>query len=328
MASPPLAPETLAQDPRFVAWVTQPDPSTDAYWRQWLVDHPDQRTAVAQARTLVLFLHERQPDESATTEREWHRLRQELGDSEQQPATPVVPLTRRRRGYAAAAAVALLVGWWAAVRPFATQLYQTRVGETRRLELPDGSHVTLNASSQLRTRTDGWGRFSREVWLEGGAFFEVRKTTDQRRFVVRTDQTAIEVLGTRFDVRARRRATRVVLEEGRVQLRPAARPVLRLSPGDWVQFSDSTLTRRRVRAATYRSWTDNRFVFEAVPLAEVLQSLEDRYGYRIRLADPDLGKRTYTGILPIPADGRVLLRAVAETYGLTLRGTESDFDLQ
>lgn len=212
--------------------------------------------------------------------------------------------------------------WWQA------RVQQTSSGQTRTFTLADGSRVTLNANSRLRLQPDGWGRFSREVWLTGEAFFEIQKTTDHRHFVVHTDQTTIEVLGTKFDVLARRRRTNVVLLEGRVELRTPTRPALALTPGDWVQVAEHRTTRKRVRPEAYRAWIDQRLVFEAVPLADVLQTLEDRYGYRIQLADPALGQqRTYTGVLPALPDGGTLVRAVAETYGLRLTRSDSLFVL-
>ena len=337
MDSAPLEPAELAQDPNFVAWVLKPTPSLHARWDAAAARSLAEAEAIAQARALVLFLHRPDPLPDGLVDADWQRVKKTLaGDvpfaavsRPRQRISRVRPLTPQFSRWSAAATVAMLLaaGLWWQFRARQPTLLHTRSGQTRTVTLADGSRVTLNANSQLRLQPDGWGRFSREVWLTGEAFFEIQKTADRRRFVVHTDQTAVEVLGTAFNVLARRQRTNVVLLEGRVELRTETRPALALTPGDWVQVAPHQTTRRRVRAEAYRAWTENRLLFEAVPVAEVLQTLEDRYGYRIQLADPSLGQRTYTGILPALPEGQVLVQAVAETYGLKVTRTDSLFVL-
>lgn len=336
MDRPPFDPADLAQNPDFVAWVLRPTPLLVARWQAASSRSAADAEAIAQARALVLFLHRPDPLPAHLPDADWQRLQRTLALDRAADFHPPAP--RRagrvlrlpgRWGWLAAASVTLLLvaglAWQAWVRQ--PVVVRTASGQLRTLTLPDGSRVTLNANSRLRYQPGGWGRFDRRVWLEGEAFFEIQKTTDRRRFVVHTDQTAVEVLGTQFDVLARRRRTHVVLLEGRVELRTPARPPLALTPGDWVQVAEHRTTRRRVRPDAYRAWTEHRLVFEAVPLADVLQTLEDRYGYRIQLADPALGQRTYTGVLPALPDGGTLVRAVAETYGLRLTRSDSLFVL-
>ncbi len=95
--------------------------------------------------------------------------------------------------------------------------YHTTFGESRRVLLPDGSLVTLNANSSLRV-ADRWGRRTeREVWLNGEAFFSVRETKREGeavKFVVHTHDLNVEVRGTEFNVNTRKQQTRVVAERG------------------------------------------------------------------------------------------------------------------
>jgi transmembrane sensor len=338
MPEPSFSASELAQNELFIAWVLRPTPALDAHWQAVVAQSAQQARAIAQGQAMVLFLHQPEAVAAGQVDADWLRLQTAL--AEQPNEARAMPFTVQRtqpsvfrpvRWWAAASVALLLLAgglWWRSVA-FRDTYLTTRPGQTRVVDLPDGSRVTLNAASQLRTQTDGWGRFSREVWLTGEAFFEIQKTTDRRQFVVHTAQTNVAVLGTKFNVLARRQRTNVVLQEGRVRLETPTAPALMLTPGDWVQVADRQTTRRRVRAEDYRAWTTNRLVFEAVPVAEVLQTLEDRYGFRIQLANPTIGQRTYTGILPILPDGRVLLRAVAETYDLRVQSqTDSTYLLQ
>lgn len=66
--------------------------------------------------------------------------------------------------------------------------------------LPDGSTVWLNAGSKLFYQNDFTGT-TREVRLEGEAFFDIIKNTS-KPFIVHTAGIDIRVLGTAFNVKA------------------------------------------------------------------------------------------------------------------------------
>lgn len=94
--------------------------------------------------------------------------------------------------------------------------YSTTPGVTREIELPDGSSMILGAESSVDVA------FSREVrlvtLLAGEAFFDVARD-ESRPFTVRTGNAYVSVLGTRFNVNARKLETEVQVEEGRVKVK-------------------------------------------------------------------------------------------------------------
>ncbi|MFX8848460.1 FecR domain-containing protein, partial [Acinetobacter baumannii] len=55
------------------------------------------------------------------------------------------------------------------------QNIQTTYGQITEKILPDGSSVLLNANSSIRTSSFHSGN-TREVWLQGEAYFKVHKT--------------------------------------------------------------------------------------------------------------------------------------------------------
>ena len=83
-------------------------------------------------------------------------------------------------------------------RQKAEKLLSTKGSRSRSL-LPDGTTVWLNAGSKLYYENDFNG--TREVRLEGEAFFDVVKQTD-RPFIVHTSGIDIKVLGTAFNVKS------------------------------------------------------------------------------------------------------------------------------
>ncbi|MEI9806510.1 MAG: FecR domain-containing protein [Bacteroidota bacterium] len=77
---------------------------------------------------------------------------------------------------------------------------EAKKGSRSRSLLPDGTTVWLNAGSKLYYDGDFTGA-TREVRLEGEAFFDVVKQPD-RPFVVHTSGIDIKVLGTAFNVKS------------------------------------------------------------------------------------------------------------------------------
>jgi transmembrane sensor len=91
-------------------------------------------------------------------------------------------------------------------------------GKRSSILLPDGSRVWLNSGSRLVYPTVFKDK-SREVFLEGEAYFEV-SINKSKPFFVRTDALNIKVLGTRFSVQAFKSEKEyfAVLLEGKVSL--------------------------------------------------------------------------------------------------------------
>ena len=79
------------------------------------------------------------------------------------------------------------------------ELIVTKGGEYR-LRLVDGSLVIINSGSRLRFPVSFNGK-SREVFLSGGACFEVAKDS-LKPFIVHANEADVRVLGTLFDVSA------------------------------------------------------------------------------------------------------------------------------
>ena len=86
----------------------------------------------------------------------------------------------------------------------------------REIILPDGSRVTLNVGSDITFRDD-FGATSREVILNGAAFFNVVPDADIP-FRVYSGESIVEVTGTRFSVSEEEDHVQVSVLSGRVLL--------------------------------------------------------------------------------------------------------------
>lgn len=203
-----------------------------------------------------------------------------------------------RRAWAAAAILTLVFGsllyksWQRAPH---MQSFTTANAEQRKLDLPDGTKVTLNSASTLQFAQD----FAREVTLTGEAFFEVAHDRAQP-FLVHTANAQIKVLGTQFNVWSRQEETRVIVREGRVAFGGKEK-----QQGAVVELAAHQMSVLRGRAAPEPSrdvdaeytlgWLEGRIVFEQAALTEVITELEHVYDVKIVLADSKLQANTITG---------------------------------
>ncbi|WP_159469974.1 FecR family protein [Dyadobacter sp. 3J3] len=297
----------LAADDFFCKWVLSPDIDTDAFWMRWLGSHMELMANVEIARRMVLEIA-LESDENISEiviDRMWDNI---------VARTHEVPLKRpfyfNSWLMPVAACIAFTVIAFTVYRYHfdISHTYTTANGETRRIQLPDGSMVTLNANSKLDV-PGGWQRPDhREVWLEGEAFFKVRKQKEDgslTKFTVHTNDVNVEVKGTEFNVNTRKQQTGVLLSEGKVELflnkYSQGDEVVHMKPGDQVDFSTKkqTLVIRRIDdPVSVYSWKDNRWTFDKTPLSDVASLITDTYGIKVRIKGEWVSQQKVTGIIP------------------------------
>lgn len=340
-------PEELAADPTFIRWVQNPTPDTDAHWQSQIPDDGTRPTLVQKARSLVeLMQFESLPLDISDRQRLEEQFRRKLTEvaplRREPPKTPIRPVWRRTvtgwTAYSVAACVtmALLVGlWFWQQRTTAPDWnYKTAYGQTRRIELPDRSIVMLNANSRLRL-APGWTaenaneQTTREVWLEGEAFFAIRKKpgTGAALFTVHSGRVDVAVLGTTFNVTQRRGTTQVVLSTGRVRLEGLPTGIQLMTPGDRVVYRDTArlpghqrIERSRVNPANYAAWQQREWVLDNTSLSEIATMLNDQFGLTVTLANPALGERRLSGRMSIESP-EVFLENLSTILGVSARRT-------
>lgn len=199
------------------------------------------------------------------------------------------------RTFATAAAVALLcLSVWTAylyMQPVAIQTVST-LAETRTVNLPDGTSVTLNHYSTLtypeRFKTD-----NREVELNGEAYFEVSKDK-KHPFIVQTEAVDVRVLGTQFNVDAYRDSpdVRTTLLTGSVAVSNKSNSEhMILKPNEIAIYNkvEKKLTRKLLEDATDEiSWRHGEFIFDDVPLSDIARELSNSFGTTIQITDSTL----------------------------------------
>jgi transmembrane sensor len=212
-------------------------------------------------------------------------------------------------GLAAAAALAVFV----AVRPEPldpTQVYQTAKGESRLLELADGSHVRLNSASRLSVRLE---KSSRNIELaEGEAAFDVAKDAN-RPFLIGVGDRSIRVVGTEFDVLRHDGLLKVTVRRGIVAVQapdasPQSEPVL-LKIGDQLehQAGDRVSSVRHVDPEAAFAWREGELIYIDQPLTEVVADLNRYFATPVRVAGAAANLR-FSGVLKIDREEDVVRR--------------------
>jgi ferric-dicitrate binding protein FerR (iron transport regulator) len=167
--------------------------------------------------------------------------------------------------------------------------------------LPDGSQVFLNTRSSL-IYTEKLFRRKRTASLVGEAYFEITENPG-RPFLLDAEGVRIEVLGTRFNVRAypEDETIETTLLSGKVRisrLNPSTGKLqsVILSPEHQAVFYklEERFIMDKVDPVTAVSWTKTPLRFDNESLESLITKLQDRYGVKILLSDDDIGNYRIT----------------------------------
>jgi ferric-dicitrate binding protein FerR (iron transport regulator) len=191
--------------------------------------------------------------------------------------------------------------------------------------LPDQSVVTLNTNSKISYAAGIENIEERELWLEGEAFFEIKHIEVNnklaRRFVVHTGKLNVEVLGTSFNINNKESVTNVTLNTGKIRLgvKGAPQTIVYMQPGDFIQYSskENLLLKKNVKPELYSVWKDKKVLVKDMPLAEIIQLIEDNYDYTVIAEDNELDNLKISGTL-IMKDESSLLKTLETALGIDI----------
>jgi len=164
------------------------------------------------------------------------------------------------------------------------------------ITLSDGSKVFLNGGSKI-IYPNKFIEDNREIRLTGEAFFSVVK--DKRPFIITTDNARIKVLGTKFDVWSRENKTRVVVQEGLVNVaqKQKARNSVLLKKNQLTCVSNGSepTKPKEVDSKEFLSWMENTLLFNQTSFGEVVKELERFYDIKISVKDERIKNYSLTG---------------------------------
>ena len=165
--------------------------------------------------------------------------------------------------------------------------FKTALAEVEIVNLPDGSAVTLNASTKL-SYTKDFNQETRRVKLKGEAFFEVNSDA-ARPFIVEANNALIKVIGTKFNVNSSSNEVRVYVSEGVVLVQnlnnPEVADTLRIGESAVYKNKEGKIDKNDAGNANEIAWKTKRIHLSNTPLPVVAQILESTYHVNIRLSE-------------------------------------------
>lgn len=169
-------------------------------------------------------------------------------------------------------------------------------GGTYRLVLSDGTEVRLNASTRLHFPFH-FGAATREVTVEGEAYFQVAKETS-RPFIVHTPQSDVRVLGTSFNINTYKPGSdKTALVEGSVLLQARNGRQLRLEPGQQAESSGTELHAAPFDADDVLSWMQGIQYYHHATVPDLLADASRFYGLAFEAEAGKFGSVKVTGLM-------------------------------
>ena len=179
---------------------------------------------------------------------------------------------------------------------------QNSKGTKSIIELSDGSKVWLNADSKIQYPPLFAGN-TREIYLDGEAFFEVSKNA-QKPFIIHLANGTVRVLGTSFNVRAydNEKVVETSVATGKVAFIPRYRSrknedTLFITPNNKVRyrFADEKIMLMPTVVTEDKAWTEGKLIFKAMTLQDITTELERNFGKKAVFLDDEAKGYVLTG---------------------------------
>jgi ferric-dicitrate binding protein FerR (iron transport regulator) len=308
-----------------------------SYMDEWPVDSKEKEQLLQMTKKVDLYFElKKYPSDIA-----WEKVQQQIHNKSKSNAYKVrrliaQPFMRIAAALLVAALLTVagynLVSNWSASRQITASLAANQPVKT--ITLPDGTLVSLN-SNTLLTYPKRFANSTREVTIEGEAFFEVTPNKE-KPFIIHAGNAQIKVIGTSFNVNAYPddKQVEVIVRTGKVQVvnKEAVSKQsdeLILNPGDkgTLVYSSNALQKATNEDPNFLAWKTHDLIFRATSLGEVIRNLEKVYKVKIRLDDPHLNALLLTAHFhDYPLD--FILKVIETTFQLETQKMDGQYILK
>ncbi|MGJ1268760.1 FecR family protein [Sphingobacterium spiritivorum] len=196
---------------------------------------------------------------------------------------------------------------------------RTPKGGEYQIDLSDGTKVWLNAESSVRFPTSFTGE-ERVVEITGEVFFDVQKQNG-KRFIVKTADQRITVLGTRFNVNAYEEESSVQtsLIEGKVLLDVNSKRY-NLQPGQRTIYDKGS---KHVDKETFNpkevlAWQSGNFFFDAEGIESIMRKIARWYDVEI-IYQGNMKEKIFSGTISRFGEVQDVLDMLALTGSVKFR---------
>lgn len=164
------------------------------------------------------------------------------------------------------------------------QTVSVPAGQRTQVTLADGTTVWVNGKSTL-VFPSRFASETRNVKLDGEAYFEVRKDPKKQFIVSTVHQSCIKVLGTKFNVKAHKDAEDVIttLVEGKINFEfnnaNHQQQYITMAPGQKLVYNAQNRKTQLYSTSGEKelSWKDGKIIFKQTSLKDALNILAEAY---------------------------------------------------
>jgi ferric-dicitrate binding protein FerR (iron transport regulator) len=261
------------------------------------------------------------------TSAEWKKLQHVI-----RPEAPAISIPKWRNIYKMAAAVALIaLGSFVIYQQLRGKRQTEIVGvdATTNVMLPDGSTCTLQKGAVIRY-VESFDD-ERILSLSGRAFFSVIRDPS-KPFVVTTAFATVTVLGTSFNVDANSKdsLTEVFVATGKVRVAEINNDSnhIVVEPGQLAILSNNSkkIATRSSDNENPLAWKDHKLVFRKAPMQKVINTVQDYFGVKINIRNPDLLRCHFTSAFTDPSIEEVM-ETLQETLHLSISKQNKDYEI-
>lgn len=207
------------------------------------------------------------------------------------------------------------LGLWPSWSEFMAD-YRTETGQQRQITLPGDVAIDMNTQTSIALRSAGDAKGGIE--LIAGEVMISAPPVASKAFTVRAADGRVIAADARFNLRCDDRWVCVTCVSGEVQVEcgPAR---LSLSAGKQVTYSDQGLGQpMTVNPATVTAWQDGIVIFDATPVAKVIEEVNRYRTGRVILTDAALGRERFSARFRIANIDRVVDQ-IAQVFGVRTR---------
>lgn len=333
--------DQLLNDPSFIKWTKGELNHRQAKrWNHWVKESEENRKLAIEAQQKISGFSFNGP-ELPDIQEEWEKVRLEvIQKKELKEGSGSIDTGHKRNslGVFFKVAAVLLIGSFAGLtayiyqepvpddQPVATRTMQTDYGEKRTINLSDGSQVILAANSKISYKENWLEKPVKRMSLEGEAYFSIapQEKKGEPKFVIETEDGSASVWGTRFTMDTYGTGTRVVLEEGEVEVLSGKanndeKATATLKAGQMASFSElsKSIELKEVNPEVFTSWSTNELFFDNTPLSVLVNRIERTYGVEVVVEEQELLQKKLTGSVDFRGlEG--LTAAVAEIFKIQI----------
>ncbi len=214
------------------------------------------------------------------------------------------------------------------------EVVETDKGETKEVNLADGSTVSMSELSRLSYPLQFGDE--RRIVFNGKGFFDV-VPDKEHPFRVETIEALVTVVGTSFQIKTESIAkfSEVIVETGIVTLARKPQPNVAeksievdLRPGEAgvVRREAKGVSKSKNMNQNYLAWKTNKMVFNSTAMSDVITTLNEVYNVDIKLTNKEIADCRLTATFDRKPINEVI-EVIKQTFSFEVENSRNEYEI-